>query len=138
MRYAFRYPVTSAGGSNVLVTSTRLPVATGGIAAPLPSKTTKSATRCERRARRPAGTFEVATAPASPPPQRRQPIVDDAGERSDLEVVGRGVTAGARERQQLVDARRRLDDLGLRRPAPAHRDDDHVAVAREQPRDVRR
>ena len=62
------------GGSKALVTSTRFPVVTGGIAAPLPSKTTKSGPRCSASSA-PAGTFEVATAPASPPPQRRQPIV---------------------------------------------------------------
>ena len=45
---------------------------------------------------------------------------------------------GARELDELVERRRRLDDLGLGRAAAAHRDDDDVAVAREQPREVRR
>ena len=44
--------------------------------------------------------------------------------------------AGARERDEVGDRRRRLDHLRLRRPAAAHRDDDDVAVAREQPREV--
>ena len=48
------------------------------------------------------------------------------------------MAAGARERDELLDAGRRLDQLGLGRPAPPHRHDDDVAVAGEQPREVRR
>ena len=43
---------------------------------------------------------------------------------------------GAREREQVVDTRRHLDDLRLGRPAAPHRHDEHVPVAREQPRHV--
>ena len=46
--------------------------------------------------------------------------------------------AGACERDELCDSRRRLDDLRLGRPAAAHRDDDDVAVTGEQPSEVRR
>jgi hypothetical protein len=69
--------VTSSGELKVLVTSRRAGVATGGIAAPLPSKTTKSGDRSRTRSS-PLGTFELATAPARPPPQRRQPIAGTA------------------------------------------------------------
>src|SRR5579884_1922835 len=56
------------------VTSTRREVATGGMAAPLPSNSTTSAPSSAAR-RAPSPTFETATPPASPPPARRQPIV---------------------------------------------------------------
>ena len=45
---------------------------------------------------------------------------------------------GARQLEERVERRRGLGDLRLGRPAAAHRDDDDVAVAREQPRDVAR
>ena len=43
-----------------------------------------------------------------------------------------------REREKLLDARRRLHHLRRLRPAASHRHGDDVAVAREQPRDMRR
>jgi hypothetical protein len=43
---------------------------------------------------------------------------------------------GAREHEQLLHGRADLGDEGLRRPAAAHRDDDDVAVVREQPGQV--
>jgi hypothetical protein len=46
----------------------------GGIAAPLPSKTTMSGRRAAASAA-PSATFDAKTAPARPPPARRQPIV---------------------------------------------------------------
>ena len=61
-----------------------------------------------------------------------------ARERCGLEMVGRRVAAGTRERDEIGDGRRRLDQLRLGRAAPSHRDDDDAPVAREQPRDVRR
>jgi hypothetical protein len=62
----------------------------------------------------------------------------DAGERRRLEMVGRSVAPGAREGEQLVDARLRLHELRLWGSPAAHGHDDDAAVAREQPRDVRR
>ena len=61
-----------------------------------------------------------------------------AGDRGDLEVVGGGVPPGARELDEVGDGRPLLDHLGLGRAAAAHRDHDHVAVAREQRGEVRR
>ena len=46
--------------------------------------------------------------------------------------------AATRERDEIGERRRRLDQLGLGRPAPSHRDHDDVAVAGEQPREMRR
>ncbi len=63
---------------------------------------------------------------------------DDAGHGRDLEVVGGGVAAGACEGDELLDARRRRDRLGLGRSATTHRHDDDVPVAGEKPRKVRR
>ena len=45
---------------------------------------------------------------------------------------------GAREREQIVERRRRLDELRLRRPAATHRHDDDAAVAGKDARDVAR
>ena len=70
------------------------------------------------------------TAPASPPPARRQPIVgtpqsaaisrwSEAAWRPLRESATRSATDGGV-----------LDQLGLRGPAAAHRDDDDVAVPR--------
>ena len=60
----------------------------------------------------------------------------DARERCGLEMIGRRMAARTRERDQIGDGRRSLDQLRLRRAAPPHRDDDDAPVAREQPRDV--
>ena len=77
-----------------------------------------------RRSRRtPAGEPAARTAAAD----RR-----DAADGRDLEVVGGRVPAGARELDKVVDRRPLLDHLGLGRAAAAHRDHDHVVVAREQ------
>ena len=103
------------------------PVATGGSAAPLPSKTTSSGPRLSAR-RAPSSTFETTTAPASPPPQRRQPTVSTPAERGGLEVVGGRVAAGARELDERLDGRRHPNDLRLGRPAAPHRDDDDAPV----------
>src|SRR6185437_11403214 len=56
-------------------------------------------------------------------PSPRAPAADrrDAGERGGLEVVGSGMPAGTGERDQVVERRRRLDELRLRRSAAAHR-----------------
>ena len=62
----------------------------------------------------------------------------DADERGRLEVVGRGVSPGARELEQRVDVRRDLRHLGLGWAASSHRDNDDLPVAREQPSRVRR
>ena len=104
---------------------------------PLPSKTTTSGAALDGEARafghvrheRPPGEPAAGTAAADR---------DDAGHGRDLEVVGGGVAAGARESDELVDARRRLDRLGLGRSATTHRHDDDVPVAGEKPREVRR
>ena len=81
--------------------------------------------RQERSAREPS--------PGPPAADRR-----DARERGRLEMVGRRMPAGAGEREQVVERRRRLDELRLRRPASAHRDDDDAAVGGEDTRDVAR
>ena len=88
----------------------------------------------ERRARRDVRDEDRAGEAAA-----RAPAADrrHAGERGDLEVVGRRVPPGARALDELVERRRRLDDLGLGRAAAAHRDDDDAPVAREEPREMR-
>ena len=53
-------------------------------------------------------------------------------------MVGSGVPAGAGERDQVVERRRRLDELRLRRSAAAHRHDDDATVAGEDAGDVAR
>ena len=131
-RYVSRYGSRSARP----VTRTRRAVATGGIAAPLPSKSTRSGRRSAAR-RAPAATFEIddaarQTAARSTAADRRH-----ARERRDLEMVGRGVAAGLRAGDELLDGRRRLDELRLRRTAAAHRDDDDAPVAREEASQVR-
>ena len=112
-------------------------VAIGGIAAPLPSKTTTSGSS-DAASRAPSSTFDANGAPAMPPPARRQPIVGTPASAA----VSRWSDAACRpERESATRSstrRRRLDQLRLRRPAPAHRDDDDAPVAREQPRDVAR
>src|ERR671928_127244 len=57
--------------------------ATGGIAAPLPSKTTTSGSRSAARAAA-ASTLDVTTAPARPPPARRHPIVGQVDDDVDV------------------------------------------------------
>ena len=105
--------------------------------------------RCRRRATRsgssstasraPSRTFEIETAPASPPPQRRQPTVVDAGERRRLEVVGRRVAAGARELEQRRRASAATSTTsGSGGPPRPIATTTTLAVAREQPRGVRR
>ena len=59
-------------------------------------------------------------------------------ERRRLEMVGCGVPAGAGEREQVVERRRHLDQLRLRRPTAAHGHDDDAAVAGEDACDVAR
>ena len=129
----FRYESTSLAAPT---TSTRWSTAIGGIAAPLPSKITTSGLR-SAASRAPSATFETNTAPASPPPARRQPIVGTPASAA----ISRWSDAACRPARESAisssSGRRRLDDLGLRRPAAAHRDDDDVAVAREQAREVR-
>ena len=76
------------------------------------------------------------TAPASPPPQRRQPTVGSPVSAA----VSRWSDAAwrpAREScEQVGHGRLHLDDLGLGRPSTPHRDDDDAAVAGHHPRDV--
>jgi hypothetical protein len=50
-------------------------------------------------------------------------------------VRGR-VATGARERDEIGDRRLSLDQFRLPRASPPHRDDDHLVIAREQPREV--
>ena len=56
----------------------------------------------------------------------------DAGESSGLEVIGGGMTTGARELDERLDRRRHRDRLRLARSSAAHRHDDDSPVAREQ------
>ena len=129
-RYAFR-PVRSCA------TRMRADVAIGGIAAPLPSKTTTSGSS-DAASRAPSSTFDANGAPAMPPPARRQPIVGTPASAA----VSRWSDAACRPARESATRsstrRRRRDELGLRRAAAAHRDDDDAAVAREQSRDVAR
>jgi hypothetical protein len=53
-------------------------------------------------------------------------------------MVGGGMATGARQCQEFVERRRDLDHLRLGRSAAPHRDDDDIAVAREQPGEVAR
>ena len=62
----------------------------------------------------------------------------DTGNGGRLEMIGCGVPSRTRQREQLVERPRPLDQLRLGRPAAAHRHDDDVVIAREQPRDVAR
>jgi len=59
-------------------------------------------------------------------------------EHRDLEVVGGGMLPRLGARDQILDRRRSLDELRLRRAAAPHRDDDDVAVACEEAREVNR
>ena len=74
---------------------------------------------------------EAATSPATA--DRRH-----AGQRRDLEVVGRGMAPGARALDELGERRRRLDDLRLSRSAATHRHHDDAAVVREETCEMRR
>ena len=113
----------------------RRSVATGGMAAPLPSKTTRSGAELlghagalgDVRARHLAGEASAAAAA----PDRAH-----AGQRRRLQVVGGGVTSGPGQLQQAVERRRGLDQLGLGGAAAAHGDDDDVAVAGEHAREL--
>ena len=77
--------------------------------------------RLERRAREAA-----AHAPAADRP--------DARDHRVLQVVGGGVLAALRDRDQLVERRRRLRDPRLGRPAAAHADDHGVGAELAQQR----
>ena len=79
--------------------------------------------RRERRAGHPA------SGPAAT--DRRNP-----SERSSLEMIRCSVSSRARERDEIVECRRRCDQLRLRRSATTHRNDDDLAVAGKQPRNV--
>ena len=94
----------------------RVDVAIGGIAAPLPSKTTTSGSS-EAASRAPSSTFDANGAPAMP--AAGAPAADrrHARERRRLEMVGRGVPSGARERDEVVDA----SAASRRAPAPPAR-----------------
>ena len=130
-RYVSRYGSRSARP----VTSTRRAVATGGMAAPLPSKSTRSG-RSSAARRAPSATFETATPPARPPPARRQPIVGTPASAAISrwsEAAWRPASERATSSSTVGGA---LDQLGLRRPAASHRDDDDAAVAREEARQV--
>src|SRR5207249_2483925 len=61
-----------------------------------------------------------------------------AREQGRIEMVGGGVASCTRERDEIVQRRRRRDELRLGGPSPSHRDNDDAAVAGEQPRDVTR
>ena len=91
-----------------------------------------------RREPRASSTFDrerSAREPTAGPPaaDRR-----NARERRSLEVVGGGVAPGTGEREQVVERRRRLEQLRLGRPAPSHRHDHDTAVAERSARDVPR
>ena len=73
-RYAPKKPVMVSGSCAAPATRMRPPVATGGKAAPLPSKRTRSGAS-DAASRAACGRFEKNGAPASPPPQRRAPTV---------------------------------------------------------------
>ena len=113
----------------------RRSVATGGMAAPLPSKMTMSGPSSSAR-RAPSATLEARHLPREASPATPAPDRAHAGERGRLQVVGGCVTAGPGQLQQAVQRRRHLDQLGLRRAAAAHGDDHHVAVASEQAREL--
>ena len=94
-------------------------------------RTTSGARSAARRA--PSATFETKTR-AREPAARAAAADRRHARRARRSRGGRTRRAGpaARERDEVVDGRRRLDELGLGRAAAAHRDDDDVAVAREQ------
>ena len=117
------------------MTRIRASVATGGTAAPLPSKTRSSGSSCEA-SRAPSRTLRQERSACEPSPCPPAADGRHAGERRGLEMVGGCVPARAGEREQVVERRRRLDELRLGRPAAAHRHDDDPAVAGEQARDV--
>ena len=120
-----------------LTTRTRRLVSIGGIAAPLPSKRTRSGAS-STASFAPWWTFEIGDRTGEPAAAAAAADGLDADERSGLEVVGRGVPPRARELEQRVDVRRDLRHLGLGRAASSHRDDDDLPVACVQPGCVRR
>ena len=79
-----------------------------------------------RRERRPRHSSACTTAADS----------GHACKRSRLEMIRRRMAPRPRERDEVVDARRRRHELGLGGTAPPHRNDDDSPVARKQPRDV--
>ena len=131
------YPAATSTGCAADVTRSRLSAATGGMAAPLPSSTTRSGDS-DRATATPSNTFDTATAPASPPPQRRHPMVTTPA----TTAVSRWSEAACRPRrrqlEQRVDGRPDAHDLRLGRPAAAHRDDDDLARPRERASDMAR
>ncbi len=62
---------------------------------------------------------------------------DDARERGVLQVVRGGVATAPREREQVLERRRRLGHLGVRRSTAAHRHDDDVVALGQHARRVR-
>ena len=80
--------------------------------------------------RAPSATFETNTAPASPPPARRQPIVGTPASAA----ISRWSEAAWRPARDSATSSSTVGgisiELRLRRPATSHRDDDDVAVAR--------
>ena len=106
--------------------------ATGGATAPLPSKTASAAAELSTSGSA-AATFVSNggaghAAAAAPAADGRH-----AGEDRVLEAVGGGVPPRPRGGEQVGDVERLAarHDLGLRRPAAAHGDDDHAALAAE-------
>ncbi len=110
----FRYPPTTVGSWCPPTTTTVRSAAMGGNAAPLPSKSTRSGAR-PTATRAPSPTFEDPTAPASPPPHRRQPTVGDTDESGGLEMIRCGMSPRSRER----DERRRSSEARSRPRARA-------------------
>ncbi len=80
----------------------------------------------------------MATAPASPPPQRRQPTVSTPASAAVSRWSEAAWRPGVREREERLHGRRHPDHLGLRRPAPPHGDHDDAARAGRETRQVPR
>ena len=76
------------------------------------------------------------TAPASPPPQRRQPTVGSPVSAAVSRWSEAAWRPARESSEQIGDRRPHLDDLGLGRPSTPHRDDDDTPVASHHPRDV--
>ncbi len=104
-----------------------------GGSAPVEDRDVGPACRRELGTAGDVGGEDLAREPTAGPPaaDRRHPR-----ERGRLQVVGSGVTAGARDLEQALERGRSLDELRLSRATSAHRDDDDLGALRQQTREM--
>ena len=129
--------MTSSGSAVAGTTQMVASACTGGMDGPLPSNTSSVSDR-PLASSTPAANVLSKGAPASPPPHRRVPTVDDAGHQGVLEVVAGGVAArggqrrpGPRRRGRTWPGRPARARPG--RPVPWRRSTGGVPRAGEEP-----